>query len=202
MAVGVTGQGSAPRPGTIEALGGNFDPSRDLEALVKTYRRRPVFTPGEGTTTVEFGRAEIERMLPHREPFLLVDSVQQVDLGQSAIAGRLTIDPQDPVFRGHFPGDPVYPGVLQVEAIGQCGIVLQNLISRDSTSVGEDVRPRPLRLLKVHHALFQGAVRPGEWVTLLARSLDQSDYVSTCIGQVVHGDEVKALAVFEVYLLD
>ena len=202
MAVGVTGQGSAPRPGTIEALGGSFDPSRDLEALVKTYRRRPVFTPGEGTTEVHFGRTEIERMLPHREPFLLVDSVQQVDLAQSAIAGRLTIDPQDPVFRGHFPGDPVYPGVLQVEAIGQLGICLQNLIGRDSTSVGEDVRPRPLRLLKVHHALFQGAVRPGEWVTLLARSLEQSDYVSTCIGQVVHGDEVKALAVFEVYLLD
>jgi 3-hydroxymyristoyl/3-hydroxydecanoyl-(acyl carrier protein) dehydratase len=202
MAVGVTGQGSAPRPGTIEALGGSFDPSSDLEALVKTYRRRPVFTPGEGTTEVHFGRTEIERMLPHREPFLLVDSVQQVDLAQSAIAGRLTIDPQDPVFRGHFPGDPVYPGVLQVEAIGQLGICLQNLIGRDSTSVGEDVRPRPLRLLKVHHALFQGAVRPGEWVTLLARSLEQSDYVSTCIGQVVHGDEVKALAVFEVYLLD
>ena len=202
MAGGVSGQGGAPRPGTIEALGGSFDPSRDLEALVKTYRRRPVFTPGEGTTEVHFGRAEIERMLPHREPFLLVDSVQQVDLGQGAIAGRLTIDPQDPVFRGHFPGDPVYPGVLQVEAIGQCGIILQNLIGRDSTSAGPDVHPRPLRLLKVHHALFQGAVRPGEWVTLLARSLEQSDYVSTCIGQVVHGDEVKALAVFEVYLLD
>ena len=202
MADSMTGQSNAPRSGTIEALAGSFDPSRDLEALVKTYRRRPVFTPGEGTTEVHFGRVEIERMLPHREPFLLVDSVHQVDLGQGAIAGRLTIDPQDPVFRGHFPGDPVYPGVLQVEAIGQLGICLQNLIGRDSTSVGEDVRPRPLRLLKVHHALFQGAVRPGEWVTLLARSLEQSDYVSTCIGQVVHGDEVKALAVFEVYLLD
>lgn len=177
-----------------------------LDALVKQHRRRPVFVPGPASVRVEFGRPAIERMLPHRDPFLLVDAIDAVELpagdGAGSIRGARTIDPADPVFAGHFPGDPVYPGVLLVEAIGQLGICLLHLMAKGSASVSDADAPARLRLLKVHHALFQGGVRPGDRLTLLARSLEHSDYVSTCVGQALRGEEVQALAVFEVYLMD
>ena len=64
----------------------------------------------------------IERILPHRYPFLLVDRVDEI--GEDRIVARKMVSRNEPFFNGHFPGHPVMPGVLIIEALAQAGALL------------------------------------------------------------------------------
>jgi len=68
-------------------------------------------------------RSEIEQIIPHRAPFLLLDRVEELEPGVRCVAVML-IDPDDAIFSGHFPGRPILPGVLMIEAVGQTAAVM------------------------------------------------------------------------------
>ena len=172
----------------------------ELEKLARTARKARLFEVG--APNVDLGRPQIERLLEHRDPFLFVDRVTHVDLDALTIVGRRRLDPADPVFRGHFPGAPIYPGVLQIESLGQLGLCLFALASRRRADVRPDDVPPAVRGLKIHHAAFLAPVRPADELVMLARTLEVDEYTGLAIGQLFVGDTIACAAIMEVYFVD
>jgi 3-hydroxyacyl-[acyl-carrier-protein] dehydratase len=99
-------------------------------------------------------------LLPHRPPFLFVDEVLALSPGESARA-RLFVDPEAPFFAGHFPGNPILPGVIIVEALAQTG-ALAALAEPDSGG-------KLALFAGIERARFRRVVRPGEELILETR---------------------------------
>jgi len=106
-------------------------------------------------TPTEVSIAEILERIPHRYPFLLVDRAEDYRPGES-IVGVKNVTYNEPFFVGHFPGNPVMPGVLIVEAMGQTGAVLM------SKSLEVDPAGKTIFFMSIDNCRFRQPVRPGD----------------------------------------
>jgi 3-hydroxyacyl-[acyl-carrier-protein] dehydratase len=106
---------------------------------------------------VPFGREQIEQILPHRDPFLLIDEVIELEPGKRVVATR-AVRAEDPWFPGHFPGRPVMPGVLIVEAMAQTGAI--------AVLFEEANRGKIAFFAGIDDCRFKRIVEPGDTLTL------------------------------------
>ena len=160
------------------------------EAAFRRARRTPILAPVELPELVDYGPDQLEDLIPHRDPFLLLDAVTGVDPSQGLIAGRRTLQSDDPVFRGHFPDQPVYPGSLQLEMAGQLALCLRKLTS---------VEPfEGVRVSGVLRASFMRPLLPGTTVTPVAQTLSEDPLRATALVQVLEDQQVCSAAVIEV----
>lgn len=107
---------------------------------------------------------DIQKILPHRYPFLLVDRITALEPGRSA-EGIKQLSGNEIFFQGHFPGEPIFPGVLQIEALAQVGGIAL-------LSLEENKDKLPL-FAGVNKVRFRGVVRPGDTLILSTRITKQ-----------------------------
>ncbi len=115
---------------------------------------------------------EISSILPHRYPFLLVDRIIYLNLEENTIIGQKNVTINEQFFQGHFPGVPIMPGVLILEALAQAGGVL----------VHKKCHTKKIAvLLSINNAKFRRPVVPGDVLTLHATGL----YIGSKGGRVM-----------------
>ena len=135
---------------------------------------------------------DIIRLLPHRYPFLMVDRVTDLELGKRAV-GLKNVTANEPFFQGHFPGTPIMPGVLIVEAMAQVGGVLFRL-TVDGASKEENVDA--VYFVSIDKVKFRKPVVPGDQMIIETEALRTGTRVWKMAGKAFVKDELVAEAEF------
>jgi len=108
---------------------------------------------------------KIKSVLPQREPFLFVDEVLRVDTGSFTVEAKKTFSPGEYFFKGHFPGNPIVPGVILIEAMAQASIILYAACKPEIAAL------KPDYYLGKVKSEFRQPVRPGEAVIMEIKGL-------------------------------
>lgn len=139
--------------------------------------------------------ARIKRMIPHRYPFLLIDRVEQIRKNESAI-GIKNVSANEPYFQGHFPSEPVMPGVLIVEAMAQTAGVL---VVETLEMIDQDLL---VYFMTIDNCRFRNKVTPGDVLELHVRITRSRGRVFRFAGQAKVAGKLVAEAVFSAMIVD
>ena len=143
----------------------------------------------ENPIALPLDAAGIQQLLPHRYPFLLVDRVLEIVPDKHILAYK-NITQNEPFFTGHFPGKPIMPGVLIIEALAQAGGVLTQL------SLGRDAQSKLFYLVKVDNVRFMKQVVPGDVLELHVKALRGGGRVWRFEGRAMVDGELAAEATY------
>ncbi len=152
-----------------------------------------------------FDKEAVLKFLPHRDPFLFIDSVEKIESGNTseAIDGEVLISPKDlvgmtvvanffvdpkmPILAGHFPGNPILPGVVQVEMMGQAACFLVSKLYANPLDLKLEVA-----LMGVNEAKFRKPVVPGMHLTIMATCSKARGPVMGYDCQILHENNVMS----------
>ena len=178
----IKGRIIATRPG--HTINNKF--ARQMRREIRKHEiQAPFYDPNDAPV---MDNVRIRELLPHRYPMQLVDKV--IALGATSIVGVKNITANEPFFQGHFPQEPVMPGVLQIEAMAQCGglLVLNNLEEPERWST---------YFLKIDDVKFRQKVVPGDTLMFKVDLLAPVRHgISSMKGYVFVGDHVVSEATF------
>ncbi|MDP7636109.1 MAG: 3-hydroxyacyl-ACP dehydratase FabZ, partial [Phycisphaerae bacterium] len=162
-----------------------------VRALSQKPPGRSAGATGQGAGSMDIRR--IMRLLPHRYPFLMIDRVLEVEGNQRAVAIKnVTIN--EPFFQGHYPDQPIMPGVMIVEALAQLsGILLGEHLERTG---------KVAMLLSIDRVKMRRPVRPGDQLILEARTIRVRDTIGHCRCRALVDGEVATEAEIKFILAD
>lgn len=128
---------------------------------------------------------EIMEIIPHRQPFLLVDTIEELEEGVRAV-GKKCVSYNEPFFVGHFPQEPVMPGVLIIEALAQVGAVA--ILKK------EENRGKIAYFAAINSAKFKGKVVPGDVLRLETEIIKVKGPIGVGSAKAYVGDKLVAQA--------
>jgi len=129
--------------------------------------------------------SQIMEILPHRQPMLLIDSVEEIEYGVRAVAKKC-VSFNEPFFAGHFPEEPVMPGVLIVEALAQTGAVA--ILGKDEN------HGKTAYFASINSAKFKRKVVPGDILTLETEIIKVKGPIGVGKATAKVGDEIACIA--------
>jgi 3-hydroxyacyl-[acyl-carrier-protein] dehydratase len=141
---------------------------------------------------------EIQEILPHRYPFLLVDRVTKVEKNETLIAYK-NVSISENVFQGHFPGHPIYPGVMILEGMAQAGGILA-FKSMDMSK--EEASQKVVYFMSIDKAKFRSPVKPGDQLEYRISVIKQKGAIWMLKGEAYVDDKMVSEAELKAMIVD